>query len=315
MAQKKVDLDRISSTVSPITLELALSFRDMSAWKGERQLTPSRAGWLANITAGGLLETMFWGCIRYKGMWYRANGQHTSNLLVACIQMTKNGELDDRSTEFFSSLTGKGKTWRGETESDLPSVQEGQYRAFIETKEASTASEVETYFRRWDARQQTRTARHELGITIGGYGDLDGLPPEKISTTIGGTIRAAKLQPRPFDVADRKLLLNNSTALQIDRIRECTRWIIESVPDAHLYKHVAGSQFFAELWISESNEELRDAIVEQIVKDIDDNIEPTRSWYNSLNERRNKPTPESIAAKGRKVLKNVRDRVRESVEA
>src|SRR5262245_3549793 len=113
----------VSQKVVPVTLALALEFRDMQSLRGERELKPWRCKEQINWLKENKMFTMIWGRYKKDGVWHRGNGNHTSHNLVACFQATR-GEVDDTSERFIASMLAvRGGIWEGGAE-DLPRLKD-----------------------------------------------------------------------------------------------------------------------------------------------------------------------------------------------
>src|SRR5262245_5542185 len=99
----------------PVTLELALRFRDMEALKGERDLMSHRAKGQVRLIEDREFFPVLWGEMKYGDKFLRGNGNHTSHVIVACMQAHRDG-LDEESRRFvYDLLLVKGGKWTGKS--------------------------------------------------------------------------------------------------------------------------------------------------------------------------------------------------------
>ncbi len=298
-----------SAKLHPITIDLAIKFREMQALKGERDLKPERAKEQVYLLQGGNLYTMLWGQCLYKGVLYRGNGNHTSNLEVACLQ-AHNGGLDERSTVFFETCLAKkgGKFAAIDKPEDLPVIREKETMALIEDFTADNEDDLVKFFRRYDSPSSVRKAPDLLGIYVGEHDDLRELSKKRVSKALAGVRKRAAIDPEPFGfsgIEDVKAhsTQSNGPLLRVDKVRECVRWMIESVNDETLYRSLAGASLFAEVW-SKYDEERATAIVAALEKLIEDEDATATVWVTQLNKqyggKRN--SIESLLKKGRQAV-------------
>lgn len=303
----------VSAKVVPVTLKLSLSFRDMTPLKGERELKAVRAKGHAKLLATGKFFTPIWGECRYGNVMYRGNGNHTSNLLTACMQQTSGNSLDERSDAFVHTyLLTKGGPWSGSSPADLPSVEEGTIRALVESFTASDEADLVDFFRRYDAKESSRNASDLLGIHKGEHADLNGIERKKLGWALAGVLRAAKMGVEEFGIANDPTLwaqINTDPGFSLifPKIRQATRWIVETVPDEELYSRIGGAQVFAEVWAFHG-EEAGELIVTKLMEELDVEGTPANAWYAAITNRRKKPTIENVISKGRKVVKDIAGR-------
>jgi len=302
-------LKLVSAKVVPLTLTLAKRFRDMKALKNERHLKSSRCKGHVKLIEDGKFFTPLWGECRYEGTDYRGNGNHTSNLLTACLQAQTDDGLDEKAAAFVQDyLLTRGGEWDGGSPSDLPVLEEGM-PVMVEKFTADNENDLVDFFRRYDPKEAARTSGEILYVYVGKYDDLIGLDGKKLQYALSGVLRAARIFSEEFGFSDNNPISlyqgpRLGGAFASPKVREATRWIVETVPDESLYSKVAGSQVFAELW-AKHGPEVGEKIVEEIMRQIDAEEEPAASWEASLNKRRNRPTLEALIKKGRTVVKAV----------
>lgn len=73
----------IKSYTTTLTHDLAVKWRDMKSYKGERNLKKDRLDILREKHARGEFTSPTWACIHFNGQVIRANGQHSSNMLAS----------------------------------------------------------------------------------------------------------------------------------------------------------------------------------------------------------------------------------------
>ncbi len=308
MALKLVSAEKV-----PVTVDLAMRFRDMKSLKNERELKAARAKRHCELLAAGNFFTAVWGECHWKGEDYRGNGNHTSHLLTACLQQTDGG-LDETSTAFVETyLEARGNGWTGSA-ADLPPVQEGEIDALVERYTADNENDLVEFFRRYDPKESARSSGDLFSIHIGEWKDLDGLERKKVAYAVSGVLRAAKLDPERFGFHDDRQLSSLSggdrgRVLQIAEVRKAARWIVETVPDESLYSKVAGAQVFAGVWAKSGPRE-GEVIVEELMRQIDKEEDPGAAWEAALNKRHNRPTLENLVNKGQKAVKEIMSKLK-----
>jgi hypothetical protein len=296
----------------PVTKGLAKKFRDMEALKNERDLKAARAKHHVHLVSAGKFFTPLWGACEMGGEVYRGNGNHTSHVLLACIQ-AHNGGLDDRSAAFAKELLfSKGGSWSGDKPEDLPEVKDGEFTAVVENFTADDDNDLVTFFKRYDSPESARSRVDLLGIYIGEQSDLADLSRDKVRYALNGVVRACKSDPESFgltkdDVANFSTT-EIGTALRRPQVKKVVRWIVETVPEVDLYKHVVGAQVCAEIFAT-YGESQGDKIVESMMAQIEAEEDPGASFEAALTKKRNRPTVESLLKKGRTTVKEIAKKV------
>jgi hypothetical protein len=133
---------KISSTLVPLTRELAQQFKDMQAVPGERPLRQSRVTFFLNHLRHKTFASPNWAkaFIEKTGQEFRADGQHTSNALATCDEAL-----------FPAGLSVTVSTYRLTSMDDLADL-----------------------FDLFDNPQSARTNAEKLGIYIADYEEFQG---------------------------------------------------------------------------------------------------------------------------------------------
>jgi hypothetical protein len=306
-------LKLLSAKIVPVTHDLAKRYRDMKPLKNERPLKKVRAKEQIKLLEDGKFFTAVWGECEYNGTIFRGNGNHTSHEITACFQ-AHNGGLDEKSESFVTAyLFAPGGKWSGETTEDLPKLEEGQIKALVEKFHADEPDDLVEFFRRYDAKESARSVGDILGIHVGEFDDLDGLERKKIGYALAGVLRSAKADPEVYGLTDAGVLSRYQGAevghaLKLPRVRAATKFIVETVPHEYLYSKIAGAQVFAELWSKEGDDKA-EKVINEVVRQLEEDEEPAASWEAALNKKRNRPTLESLVKKGRTVLRMAAENV------
>lgn len=307
----------VSKTVEPVTLELALRYRDMRSVNNERPLQAVRAKTQVNLISHGEFNGMEWGECELNGVTYRGNGNHSSHVLVACIQAHTDSGLDDKSEEFFKTYLAKGRgPWKGDAPTDLPEVRPGELVASIERYTADSDVELAKFFKRYDPAWSARRASDVINIYAGEHDCLRRLPSRLVNKAVLGTAAAIKDDPRlaglptyavPPGSGEVGILLREPV------IRECVRWLVEEVTDSTLYSSTEAAAVCVEAYFQHGPESAS-AILMEILRqaDADDNS-PGAAFYSLLTRRRPKPTRTSIMARGRKAIKSIAEKLEEAL--
>jgi hypothetical protein len=298
----------------PLTLNQAKEFRDKTPLGGEREISPERVKFLARLLMDHKFFTPQWGECLYNGERYRVNGNHTSNFLTICLQLG-NGGLDEHSREFAQTyLNKKGGKYGAFAIEDLPKLKEGELKVYIERFKADTESDLADCFRRYDNSVSRKTPKDVLGHYLGEQTELKGLENKKVNRVLAGVIKEANANPTLFDFANKAEVRlaageNQGTALRNKKVRRAVKWIIETVPLAHWYEIVAGSQLFAQIWAKEG-EEQGEKIIEEMYRRIKER--PVEDWDSALTRKADRPAIEVMLKKGRRVVKYVKDILEEN---
>jgi len=300
-------LTLVSTKIVPVTLDLAKRFRDMQHIKGDRDLEMSRAKGHVKLIDDGTFFTPLWGQCTYEGVIYRGNGNHTSNVLTACMQAYLDSGLDDKAQQFcddFLFRRGEGG-WHGHSAQDLPRVTEKQFKACVEEYLADTREDLTTFFRRYDTEASARKAKHLLRVWVAEHDDLDGLDVPSIGRALAGILRAASDDPEPFGFIDvdvpKQKGDGRSKALKQEKVRACARWMVQSVGSKGLYAKPAAAQVFAELW-AEHGDEQASAICDRVTDQLDDDDSPASAWLAILTKKHRNPAADYVVKRGRQVL-------------
>lgn len=304
-------LKLVSTKVVPVTLELAKKFRDMAPLKNERSLKAKRARRAAGLIEAKQFFNLLWGSCEYNGVLYRGNGNHTSNLLTACMQ-AMNGELDEKAKDFAENyLFGKSADWSGETADDLPDVNPGDFSAVVEHFKADDEDDIAAFFTRYDPAVSARSNSDLLGVYQAEHDDLQTLSRDRVRHALNGVLAvyATEAFENVFGTYDPDTTVNwkgngLGLALRNPQIRNATRWIVENVTDGKLYKNATGARLCATVFAKYGPESAA-AILERIAADADEEVEPAASYLAQLNKKSNKPTPESLFKKGERVVEAV----------
>lgn len=303
-----MSLKLVTTEIVPVTKSLAKKFRDMTPVSNERPLKANRAKSHVKLIMNNTFFTPQWGCCTLDGVTYRGNGNHTSNVLAACMQ-AHDGGLDERATEFAGKyLFVRGGDWTGDKAEDLPEVKEGEYEACVETFTADSANDLVTFFERYDSADSVRSKSDVMGVYIGEQSELRDLSRDRCRYALAGVMAAAKRDPDAFRLPGDDLLRYRGTssgkAFRVPQIRKAVRWIVETVPDANLYKNAVGAQVCAEVYAT-YGEGQGEKIVATMVQQIENDVDPAASFEAALNKRHNKPTVESLLKKGRFAVKEI----------
>ncbi len=299
----------VSVEVVTITPELALKFRDMYSLRGERELLADRAKWQLKLLEEGQLHTMQWGRCLFtpESRKYRLNGNHTSHLITACYQ-AHNGGMDENSIRFVSNYLNmqQGRKKKTAPQINLPNLENVFLKASVEDFVADTYDDLLAGFQRYDNKASARKIKDVLGTYIGKHDDITGLEKSKIAFVLAGIHRASLKDPQTFGFVDyrqAKLHFDNGrgAALSIDKVRQCVRWVIETVPSVSLYRTIAGAQVMSETW-AKYGEETGSKIIEEIDRQLQEGEDPAASWEDALTKTRNRPTIDNLVGKGRKAI-------------
>lgn len=294
---------RTKNRIVPVTLDLALKFRDMRQVEGERELKAERSKVQAKLLEDGKLLTLHWGCCNLDGETYRTNGKHTSHLVAACLQATI-GELDTVSTNFLeNTLYKRGGKWSAQSPEDLPELHDGDLIAVVEEVDAESEEDLIELFRRWDARSSARDASDELSILMNREAyNLTGIEKRKYARALAGAQRAAKVNPEQFGFSNKGAVPSDRGGLiNCEEIRECSKWIVETVSYEELYVPVGAAQGFAEMWANYTEEEATQ-LVKDLIELIDEEDNKIAGWYNTVSNKRKRPTIESLVKDTRNIL-------------
>ncbi len=302
----------VSYELVPLTLSLAEKFRDMNSLNNERPLKKARVRDHLALLYLGRFFTMHWGCCESDGVVYRVNGNHTSNLMTVCLQAHTKDGLDERSREFFDNfIAGKSGGISVDEPADLPKLKENGLQVFVETFSATTADDLITCFRRYDSASSARSQGDVLGIYIGEQEELNDLSRERVKCALNGVLPVVKRQPKMFGMSSGEAGelskfrgASTGSALRVPCILKAVRWIVESVPFSDLYKNSIGAQVCAEVYAS-YGEELGAKILDEMVKEIEADVDPSAAFEQALNKKHNKPTPETIMKKGRMAVSQI----------
>lgn len=305
-------LHGVSNELVPLTMALAKKFRDMKALNNERPLKKARVRDHLALLYQRRFFSMHWGCCESDGMLYRVNGNHTSNLMLTCMQAHSDGGLDEKSRLFFDQfIAGKSAGLSVDDPSDLPKIAENEFTVHLETFAATSADDLITCFRRFDSASSARSQGDVLGIYIGEQDALNDLSRERVKCALNGVLPVIKRQPKMFGLsaAEAGELTkfrgpSTGSALRIPCVLKAVRWIVESVPYFDLYKNAIGAQVCAEVYAS-YGEELGSQILEEMVKEIEADVDPSAAFEQALNKKHNKPTPETIMKKGRMAVSQI----------
>lgn len=301
-----------SAKLVPVTAELSQKFRDMKPLKNERVLTSGRAKEHAKLLEEGRFFTPAWGMCEFNGDVYRGNGNHTSHLLTACLQQA-NGGMDEKSASFATDyLFVKGGKWTGNEPGDLPHVEPGTIKALVEEFVATSREDLVPFFERYDSRVSVRSKVDVLGIYVGEQQSLDELSRDKIRYALAGAVKAALKDAEAFKITSKLEVdhlmecsgMRIGEALRIPQIVDAVRWIIETVPEMCLYKHIVGAQVCAEIYANHG-EQRGEAIINEMMSQIENETDPAASYEALLNKKRNRPTTESLLKRGRTVVKEI----------
>lgn len=293
--------------IVPLTLELALRFRDMQSLKGERHLQSKRAKEVVRLISDRKFTSPTWGEMSFHGVDIRGNGNHTSHDIVACMQAHRDG-LDERSQKFVHEhLLTRGGPWSGTNPEDLPAIADKEYSVVLEKCTGNTEQDQVEFFSRYDSKWSVRSAQDLLGIYVGNYDDLAGLNIKRIIHAMAGVLRCARDgYYDKFGFVERSdVKLNGDTrglALANEQVRCCIRWIIETVPEHHLYQLAPTAQVFAEEWVKHGSEKA-EQVIERFVEMLRNEEDPASAWETSFLKKRNAPTSESLLKKGRTVMR------------
>lgn len=302
----------VSTEMIPVTANVARKFRDMKALTNERELKAGRAKNHLNLLRRGNFFTPLWGSCEYKGDVYRGNGNHTSRLLLCCLQAHTKAGLDGASQQFFEEyLRGNVGGLVIENAVDLPEVREKEITACVESFTAETHEDLVEFFRRYDSAASARSQKDLLGIYIGESSDLAELSRDRVRYALNGVLKVCKTDPASFGVdsssgSQLSLFKGSQTgaALRIPGIIRAVKWIVETVPDSRLYKNAVGASVCAEIYAT-YGDNAGAKIVDKMIEDIEADNDPAAAFEAALNKRHNKPTPETILKKGRTAVREI----------
>ncbi len=133
-----------------LTRRLACQFAEMTAWKRDRSLKPSRLQYLGQQRASGLLRSVDWATAKLNGTIYRVNGQHTSHLFA------------------YSEVFPAG------------------HKVTIGEFECDTEQDVATLWGTFDNPEQVRNLGELVSAYAAVYSELDGVPATGIQRAIQG---------------------------------------------------------------------------------------------------------------------------------
>jgi hypothetical protein len=289
--------------LSLATLKLSMEFRDMKCLEGERELKATRAQEQLALLREEKMFTLIWGKCLFNGVWYRVNGNHTSNLMTACLQQSVLGSLDETSSAFVDEYLSGGKKHGTVI---LPPVEEDTVPVLVEAFTADDYGDLINAFRRYDAKGSARNGREILRVYQAEYPDLIGLEKKKVGYALAGVLTVGK-NPQAFGFTDGKQVAfyaresNRGAALRHEQVRKAVAWVIETVPFEDLYTHVAGSHICVEAYLRHGEDEGAN-VVRRLAQQVEDEEEPGFSWYTRLTKKRNRPTKESLVKEGRKVI-------------
>lgn len=300
-------LKLISTEVVPVTKKLAKQVRDMAALPSERALKASRAMEHARLIAQEQFFSPLWGSCKFEGVEYRGNGNHTSNVILACMQ-AHNGGLDEKAKAFFENcLTSRNSAFK--KPEDLPEVKEGEIEAVYETYEAEEQGDLVVFFQRFDSAKSARSNIDVLGVYISEQDDLKELNRDRVRHALTGVLLAAKADPSAFGLPESQdwskfRSTEIGKALRIQQIRNVVQWIVESVSDASIYKHPIGARVCAEVY-GTYGEAQGERIIATMIDQIESDTDPAAAFDAALNKRLNKSSPESLLKKGRQAVKEI----------
>jgi hypothetical protein len=304
----------------PLTLELALQFRDMKSNRGERDIKSANVREQAHLLSVGQLMTLFWGKYYRDGEEKRGNGNHTSHLAVACMQATR-GELDQKSLEFCTRhLFSRAGPYH--TAADLPRLHDKQLTVVIEEVDTENDEDEILYFRRWDNRKSARTAGDEFNLWVRMRTDFDEMDSRRVRAALNGVIHAARGNPEAFgfdDAAEVTRLTRDSkgASLDIPQVRDAVLWIVATVPRPELYQKIAGAAVWAEVWAKFAPDTIdrADAVVEEFIERLDSEEQGAMRWWQALTWSRKSDTPESLIKRGRALLQRIAEEIGANGEA
>lgn len=300
-----MSLRLVKTEVVPLQLELALEYRDMRPVPGEREVSVSRAKEHMRLLARNKFFTPYWGKCQLEDAWYRGNGNHTSNVLAICLQ-AHNGGLDERAQEFFDRfLRPRGGRWTGDV-ADIPKIDPSRIKVCTEEFEAESARDLVDLFDRYDCSVSVRSARDILSCHLGQDSDLREYKPITVSKVLAGVLRSARVRSVDFGLPESFHMPSpreRGLMLAYPKVRETVKWVIENVGDADLYKNPIGAQLLADIYIE--TPELACDVIEELSRQIENEEDPGMRYWQALTKIRNRPTPESVLAKGRMAVKQI----------
>ncbi len=286
----------------PLTLEMALKFRDMACVNNERTLTASRLKKQLRWLERQEFFTPLWGKVMFGDKWHRVNGNHTSHLLVAILQ-SEQKKVDERSKSVITEMLGTSPE-------DLPPVPRGLHVA-IEEGAAGTRDDLLSAFLRYDSKDSTRTSHDVREIFIGEQADLRGMSSKLVGKALSGVLRCIRQGAEgcaiEYNVLAKLITVSNGACLRIPEVREAVRWVINTVGEKKLYEKAAGGHVFAELYFKHGAEKA-EALVALFMEIKNDSKSAAYLWESKLLRPANSVTPDSLVNDGRKAFRDIMKR-------
>lgn len=144
-------IEHISTSVKPLTKELAREVSKMPGYKGERPLRRGRVEFLRSRLDEGFFYPPRWSFVRIGDTTYRANGQHSSFM------------LSESDGNFPKSLN-----------------------VIIDEFNASSLLDVADLFGQFDNRKCTRTPMELVNAHARVHGELDQMSPTRLAASVAG---------------------------------------------------------------------------------------------------------------------------------